>query len=74
MDCVICKNGKTKSGLVTVTLLRGAAVVVIKDVPAQICPNCGEYYLSEEISKKLLARANAAVSAGAEVEIIRFVA
>lgn len=74
MDCVICKHGKTENGLVTVTLNRGNSVIVINEVPAQVCSNCGEYYLSEEVTEKLLAKANAAVASGAEVEILRYAA
>ncbi|MCX6123869.1 MAG: type II toxin-antitoxin system MqsA family antitoxin [Proteobacteria bacterium] len=59
----------------TVTLNRGSTVIIIKDVPADVCENCGEYYfLSEEVSKKILIRASAAVSADAEVEIIKYAA
>ncbi|MCX6106869.1 MAG: type II toxin-antitoxin system MqsA family antitoxin [Proteobacteria bacterium] len=74
MDCVICKHGTTESGLVTVSLSRGNTVIVVKEVPAEVCANCGEYYLSEEVSKKLLSKANAAVASGAEVEILRYAA
>ncbi len=74
MRCLICKNGETKPGKATVTLQRGETTVVFKDVPAQVCENCGEYYLSEEITAKLLKRAERAVEDGAEVEIIRFAA
>lgn len=70
MKCVICRNGETQHGLVTVTLNRESTVIIIKDVPAQVCENCGEYYLSEEISNKILTRASAAAAAGSEVEII----
>jgi ribosomal protein L32 len=48
--------------------------VIFKEVPAEICENCGEYYLSQEVTEKLLARAEAAVENGAEVEILRFAA
>ena len=74
MKCVICKHGETKQGKTTVTLQRGETTVVVKDVPAQVCDNCGEYYLSKEITGKLLKKADQAVKAGAEVEIIRFAA
>jgi len=74
MKCVICKHGETKEGKTTVTLQRGETTVVVKDVPAQVCDNCGEYYLSKEITSKLLKKADQAVKAGAEVEIIRFAA
>lgn len=47
MKCVICKTGETAPGKVTVTLQRDEATVLIKDVPAEVCDNCGEYYLTE---------------------------
>ena len=74
MDCVICKHGGTEAGFVTVSLNRGTTVIVVREVPALICANCGEYYLSEAVSQKLLAKANAAVASGAEVEILRYAA
>lgn len=74
MNCVICKTGHLAGGRTTVTFQRGETTIVIKDVPAQVCDNCGEYYLSEEMSKQVLAMAEAAVSKGAEVEILRWAA
>ncbi len=74
MICVICKHGTTEPGKVTATLNRGSTVVVFKEVPAQVCSNCGEYFLSVEVSQKMMHRANAAVAAGAEVEILRYAA
>ena len=41
MRCILCKQGNTKSGMVTVTLQRGDTTVIIKGVPAQVCENCG---------------------------------
>ena len=74
MRCVICKLGETKPGLTRVVLQRGETTVVIKDVPAAICDDCGEYYLSEEITERVLALAEQAVAQGAEIEVLRFAA
>ncbi|MBE9156832.1 type II toxin-antitoxin system MqsA family antitoxin [Nodosilinea sp. LEGE 06152] len=74
MNCVICKQGQTKAGLVTVTLEREGAIVVFKRVPAEVCENCGEYYLGDEVTGKLLERAEEAIASGAEVEIRRYAA
>lgn len=74
MKCIICKQGETSSGKVTVTLERGKTTVLIKEVPAQVCENCGEYYLTEGISARLLETAENAVRQGAEIEILRYVA
>jgi YgiT-type zinc finger domain-containing protein len=74
MNCLICRNGDTAPGKVTVTLQRGETTIVFKEVPAEVCQNCGEFYLSEEVSGKLLYRAEAAVKNGAELEILRYAA
>ena len=74
MKCVICKQGKTVPGKVTVTLQRGETTVIIKEVPADVCENCGEYFLSEKVTQKLMERADEVVKKGAEVEILQFAA
>jgi YgiT-type zinc finger domain-containing protein len=72
--CLTCKHGQTNPGLVTVTLEREESIVIIKKVPAEVCDNCGEYYLSDEITEQVLQRAEIAIDNGAEVEIIRYAA
>ena len=74
MNCLFCKHGETKSGPVTVTLQRGKTTVILKNVPAEVCQNCGEYYLSDAVTDQVLKRAETAVKNGAEVEIVRFAA
>jgi len=74
MKCVICKQGETQPGMTTVTLTRGEVTTVIKNVPADICENCGEYYLSDETAEKVLALAEEAMKHNQEVEVIQFAA
>lgn len=74
MKCVICKQGETRPGATTVTLTRGESTIVVKNVPADICENCGEYYLSEEISSQIMAMAEEAVQLNHEVEVIQYAA
>jgi YgiT-type zinc finger domain-containing protein len=74
MNCVVCKGGKTGAGSVTVTVQRGDTTVILKRVPADVCENCGEYYLTSEVSAQVLEKAESAVKSGAEVEILRFAA
>ena len=74
MRCVLCKQGQAAAGEVTVTLQRGDTTVITKGVPAEVCENCGEYYLSEAVTDQLLRRAELAVQSHAEVEILRFAA
>ncbi len=74
MRCVFCKHGDTRPAEATVTLQRGETVVVVKGVPADVCENCGEYYLSAGVSEKVITKAEAAVANGAEVEILHYAA
>jgi YgiT-type zinc finger domain-containing protein len=74
MHCVICKIGETEPGVVTVTLTRGETIVLVKGTPADICRNCGEYYLDEAVAAKVYATAQEAADRHAEVEILRYAA
>ncbi len=74
MKCSLCKNGETEAGKVTVTLHRNNSVIVIKEVPAQICNNCSDYFLTSEITTSLMRIAESAVKKGVEVEILKYVA
>lgn len=72
MKCVICKHGETGTGIATVTLERGGATLVFREVPATICDNCGEVYHDEGVTSQLLRRAEEAVQAGVDVGIRRY--
>lgn len=69
MKCVVCKHEKTVKGETSVTLERDSTTLVIKGVPAQVCPNCGEAYVDDETTRKLLQTANDAAKNGVRVEI-----
>ena len=70
MECVICKIGTTKKGLVTFTLEHKGVIVIFKNVQALVCGNCGNFYMTTETTKMLLERASKTVENGVEVEII----
>jgi YgiT-type zinc finger domain-containing protein len=74
MKCAICKNGKTHSGKITMVLEKNDATLVFKSVPAEICENCGEEYLSSITNKKLLEKANEAVKRGVDLEMLKYAA
>lgn len=74
MTCVICKKGKTRSGTATVALERENTTLVIKEVPAQVCANCGEEYVDEETTSGLLKTAEKAARAGVQVDVRQYTA
>lgn len=73
MKCLICKQAETRPGETTVTLERGELTLVIKHVPAQVCPNCGEAYVDEAVATDLLQTAERMAQAGAQVDVRRYV-
>ncbi len=74
MKCAICRNGNTVKGFITVVLERDQTTLVFKNVPAKICENCGEEYLSEETNRVLLDKAQDAADRGVDLELLRFAA
>lgn len=74
MRCVICKHAETTSGTTTVTLEREALTLVVKGVPAQACPNCGEEYVDEVVAAQLLSLVDQAERAGVQVDIRQYAA
>lgn len=74
MMCVICKHGTTKPGTATVTLERAGTTVIIKGAPATVCANCGEEYVDEETTARLLRITDEAVRQGVQVDIREYVA
>ncbi|MCK4764098.1 MAG: type II toxin-antitoxin system MqsA family antitoxin [Candidatus Aminicenantes bacterium] len=74
MECVICKSGSAHPGVTDVVLQRGDTTIIFKNVPADVCKNCGEYYLDETVTEEILKRAEEAVIKGAEVEILKYIA
>lgn len=72
MKCVICKYGETKEGKVSVTLERDGMILVFKEVPAHVCSNCGEEYVNEEVTSRLLKIAEESLSSGIMVDIRQY--
>jgi YgiT-type zinc finger domain-containing protein len=69
MKCLICKQDETQEGVTTVTLERGTLTLVIKGVPARVCPNCGEAYVDETVAAELLHTAEQMAASGAQVDV-----
>jgi YgiT-type zinc finger domain-containing protein len=74
MKCIVCKGTETQSGTATVTLERDQLTLVVKGVPAQVCPNCGEEYVDEQVAAQLLETAEKMARVGAQVDIRQYAA
>ncbi len=72
MKCLICKQAETYPGVTTVTLERGGLTLVVKKVPAQVCPNCGEAYADENATSQLLETAGEMARIGTLVDVRQY--
>ena len=68
MKCVICHKAEIVPGLTTVLLERGEISLTVTDVPARVCPNCGEAYADEAVAANLLRQAETLAQEGMKVE------
>lgn len=55
MTCLICKTGDLAPGTTQITLSREGTTVVTNQVPADVCNNCGEAYVSATVTQQLQA-------------------
>jgi YgiT-type zinc finger domain-containing protein len=67
MNCIVCRHGDTQPGTTTVTFHRDGRTLVVNEVPAEVCENCGEAYVAEDVTAELLRMAAEARQAQAIV-------
>jgi len=70
MQCVICKTGNTEKRKTVYSVVKNDRVIVVKDVDAEVCNNCGEAYFSTETSKYITQKVNEALNSSKEVEVM----
>lgn len=69
MKCVVCKIGETQPGTTTITLERHGFTLVMEEVPAEICNNCGEDYIEDTIADEILTIAEKMSKIGSKIEV-----
>lgn len=62
MKCLVCKHNGFKKGTTVLPIERGNAILLITDIPARVCENCGETYLDEEVAQEVQDLANETLS------------
>ncbi len=72
MKCIVCKKGSTQQGRTTVSVDKGATIVVIRNVPAEICSTCGEEYIDTDTMKGIEPLVASAQKAGLTIAVQQF--
>ncbi len=62
MKCLVCKHNRFKKGTTVLPVERGKAILLITDIPARVCVNCGESYLEEGTAQEVQDLANERLS------------
>lgn len=69
MICLICREAQTVSGHTSIHFERDEFKALIRQIPAQVCPACGESYLDEGTASILLKRIEQMLADG-EMDIV----
>jgi len=69
MECVICKNGECSKGKTTFTHILNGKLVVVKNVEANICINCGEAYFDSDTVNYIQKKTEEAMAINEQVEL-----
>lgn len=68
-QCPLCGGGK-EPGKATYTVDFGPSIVVVRNVPAMVCDQCGEEWIGADAARKLEQLTEDARQRGEEVVII----
>ena len=71
MNCIICKSKLAKS-MINHILDNMGRIVIIKNVPANVCGQCGEYYVDNDTAMRLEAIAQELLNNKAEILVLNY--
>jgi YgiT-type zinc finger domain-containing protein len=69
--CPLCGGGK-KAGKTTFTVELGEGILVVRNVPALLCNQCGEDWIEDKIASRLEKLADQARGKHLQVEVAAF--
>lgn len=72
MICSLCAHGATRPGTTTMTVERDGTTLVVRHVPAEICDNCGEEFITGATQLVLEQMLADAIAAHTDVQISHF--
>ena len=71
MKCLMCKGNVENKNTTFMTELDNC-IIIIKNVPSQVCKQCGEISYSDEVAKQLEKLVNYAKNEIAEITVINY--
>ncbi|MFL0194286.1 type II toxin-antitoxin system MqsA family antitoxin [Clostridium sp. WILCCON 0269] len=71
MNCILCKSNMIDGKVNHIVDLDGH-IIIIKGVPANICRQCGEYFIENNIALKLEKIVEEAMKNKAEIFVVNY--
>jgi len=72
VNCALCRNGRLRPGTKTNVFERDGTVLVVRDVPALVCDQCGDTYYDPEVTDRCRLMLNDAVSRNEHLVVTAF--
>lgn len=72
MTCPVCKSNMLPGKTVLTFKMENEQILVIKDVPALICEQCGEEFIDLETSKNVERQVNKAIQNGISMGFLNY--
>ena len=69
--CPLC-GGEMLEGIATIPFLSGDQATIIKNIPAEICSDCGEAYMKSNIVGNIESLLDRLEALGAEVSVVHY--
>ena len=60
----MCRQAELIDGITSIPFERDEFRLLVKNVPAQVCPNCGEAIVDEDVAMQLIRKAQDAYADG----------
>ena len=71
MKCFMCK-GSLEDRLTNFIADMGTCIIIVKDVPSQVCTQCGEVSYSNEVTEQLERIVNKTKDAMTEIAVVHY--
>ncbi|MCI1945632.1 type II toxin-antitoxin system MqsA family antitoxin [Clostridium luticellarii] len=71
MNCILCKSRLARGKVNHIVDLNGH-IIIIKDVPANVCKQCGEYFIENDVALKLEKIIEEVVKNKAEIFVVNY--
>jgi len=69
--CYFCGGPREENKTTTLPFVVGERLVIVKDVPAEVCAQCGEAYLTTEVSETVTSAVRELINKN-ELTVVNF--